>query len=100
MKDARPGFEPILYLYAVAGVGVERGLKPRAGALIEATRFSARLANLVAPEMQSLYKEAFADRQYDLVRSLCEALITNCSDERYRLQGEMVRTERLSTRKH
>lgn len=87
LKQLRPGYGPILFLYALSGVPSARGLEPRVDAYLAAARHTPEIANALAPEMRSLYNEAFAERRYDLVRALCDSMVSNCTDERFRLQG-------------
>lgn len=91
LHEEWPDFEPLLFLYATAGLRPDAPMEKRAEALLDAARRSQEMADMVAPRLHSLYKEAIGAKEYGLASSMCEALAQWCGDGRYRFYGDLGR---------
>jgi hypothetical protein len=89
MLEAWPDFPPLLCLYAKTGIPATASLQRREEALVKAASQSPEMADLLAPDMISLYNEAMAAREYRIATGLCQALVDHCANARYRYEGEL-----------
>ena len=89
LAEAWPDYDPIQFLYAVAGIPPGAPLAQRADALIAVAGRSAELADMAGRQLRDLFDKALKDREYAIAERLCNALAKRCANARYRYAGEI-----------